>query len=185
VSGDVYLEGYWGSEKYFKDIEAIIRRELTVKTEPSPINRAMAEHICQAPAVSIHIRRGDFISNPITQKFHGVCSLEYYSKAADMIAGMVERPHFFVFSDDPQWAQDNLKLEYPITFVTHNSMDEDYEDLRLMSLCKYHIIANSTFSWWGAWLSRASDKIVYAPRYWLNDSSLNTSDVIPNGWIKI
>ena len=185
VSPNVYLEGYWGTEKYFKDIEAVIRREFTVKTQPSVANTAMAERISHVPAVSVHIRRGDFISNPSTHQFHGVCSLDYYSKAADMIAEMVERPHFFVFSDDPQWAQENLKLKHPITFVTHNSVDEDYEDLRLMSLCKYHIIANSTFSWWGAWLSSNPDKVVIAPHKWFNNPNLDTTDLFPDIWIKI
>jgi hypothetical protein len=185
VSGNVYLEGYWGTEKYFKEIEAIIRRELTVGTEPSPVNKAMAEHICQAPAVSIHIRRGDFVSNSTTHKFHGMCSAEYYNMAVDKMAQMVGKPHFFIFSDEPQWAQDNLKLKFPATFVTHNSANEDYEDLRLMSLCKYHIIANSTFSWWGTWLNTAPDRIVLAPRKWLNDPGIDTSDVLPDSWIKL
>jgi len=185
VSGNVYLEGYWGTEKYFKDIETVIRQELTVKTKPAELNVSMAEHIRQLPAVGMHIRCGDFISDSATHQFHGMCSLDYYHDAADMIARMVEKPHFFIFSDDPQWAQDNLKVKYPVTFVTHNSSDEDYEDLRLMSLCRYHIIANSTFGWWGAWLNTAPDKIVIAPRKWLNDSRIDTRDVLPDSWIKL
>ena len=185
VSGDVYLEGYWGSEKYFKDIETTIREELKIRTEPSAVNTAMAERISQVPAVSMHIRRADFISNPRTHRFHGVCSLDYYNTAVDKIAQMVEKPHFFVFSDDPQWGQENLKLEYPITFVTHNSADQDYEDLRLMSLCRYHITANSTFSWWGAWLSTNKDKIVIAPSKWFTGLRSDPKDLFPEGWIRI
>lgn len=185
VSGNVYLNGYWGSEKYFKDIEDILRRELTVKTEPSAINIAMAERISQVLAVSMHIRRGDFVSNPITHQFHGLCSLDYYNMAIDRIAQMVEKPYFFIFSDDPQWVQENLNPKYPVTFVTHNSAEKDYEDLRLMSMCKHHIIANSTFGWWGAWLNPDPQRIVFAPRQWFNEPGLDTRDLLPDGWIKL
>jgi len=185
VPRDVYLEGYWQTEKYFKDIEGVIRQELIVKSQPSQVNIAMAERIGQVPAVSVHIRRGDLISDPATHQFHGICSLDYYNMAIEKIAQMVEKPHFFIFSDDPQWAQDNLKLKYPVTLVTHNSANEDYEDLRLMSLCKYHIIANSSFSWWGAWLNNAPDKIVLAPRKWFNDPGIDTRDVLSDSWIKL
>jgi len=181
----VYLEGYWQTEKYFNDIDAVIRQELIVKSQPSQVNIAMAERIGQVPAVSVHIRRGDFISDVDTNRFHGMCSSDYYNMAVEKIAQMVGKPHFFIFSDDPQWTQDNLKLKYPVTFVTHNSANEDYEDLRLMSLCKYHIIANSTFSWWGAWLKTAADKIVLAPRKWFNKPGIDTRDVLPDSWIKL
>lgn len=185
LTGDVYLEGYWASEKYFQDIEPTIREELRIIAEPSAVNLAMAERIRQVPAVSVHIRRGDFVSSWRTRRVHGTCSMSYYATAVDRMAQMIGEPHLFVFSDEPQWALDNFRSDHPITFVTHNTADEDYEDLRLISLCKYHIIANSTFSWWGAWLNTEPDKIVIGPRVWLQGLRYDAKDLFPEGWIRI
>lgn len=185
VSKNVYLEGYWQSEKYFKDIEDIIRREFTVKYKSDVTNEQVAQNILSVNAVSLHVRRGDYVSNLTINQFHGTCSLEYYNQAIAQIAKKVETPHFFVFSDDPEWVKSNLKIDYSITIVDHNNADKNYEDIRLMSLCKHHIIANSSFSWWGAWLCRNPNKIVIAPLKWFNDKSINTTDLIPDGWIKI
>ncbi len=185
ASGDVYLRGYWQSEKYFADIQDVIRREFTVKYEQDPQSKEIARMIDSTRAVSIHIRRGDYISDPRTRQVHGVCSLEYYQECARQIAEKVVQPHFFVFSDDPHWVTENLRLEHPITFVTHNDVTKDYEDLRLMSMCQHHIVANSSFSWWGAWLNSSPDKIVFAPRKWFNDPRYDTRDVIPPTWIKV
>lgn len=183
---NAYLEGYWQSEKYFKDIENIIRSEFTLKHEPDAINKEIYHIIGNSNSVSIHVRRGDYISNPITNQVHGVCPLDYYYRAIDKINELVkEPPHFFVFSDDPNWAGENLKTEDPVMVVSHNSLDKDYEDLRLMSLCKHHIIANSSFSWWGAWLCTNKEKIVIAPNKWFNTNEHDTRDLIPDSWIKI
>ena len=133
----------------------------------------------------MHIRRGDYVSNPTTNKLHGTCSLEYYHNAVDIIAAKVSNPHFFIFSDDHEWARNNFKIDYPLTFVAHNNAGKNYEDMRLMSLCKHHIIANSSFSWWGAWLGSNPKKIVCAPRGWFKDKSLNTNDIIPSDWSRI
>jgi hypothetical protein len=185
VPHTVYLDGYWQSEKYFRDIEHILRQEFTIKSAIDPQNEAMARKIRQTNSVSLHIRRGDYVSNVQTHQLHGVCSLEYYTAAVEKLGGTVEKPHFFVFSDDPQWAQQNLKLEYPVTFVTCNDADKDYEDLRLMSLCQHHIIANSSFSWWGAWLCTNPEKIVIAPQKWFNTTEQDTRDLIPAAWHRL
>ena len=182
---NVYIEGYWQSEKYFKDIEAVIRREFTVKNELQGKNKEVAQQILDTLSVAIHIRRGDYISNPLTAKLHNTCSLEYYQQAINIFVGKVKDPHFFIFSDDPAWLQKNMVLQYPITHVNHNKADKDCEDLRLMSMCKHNIIANSSFSWWGAWLNNNPDKIVVAPKKWFNDDSYNTKDLLPESWIKI
>jgi hypothetical protein len=187
---NVYLDGYWQSEKYFKEIENVIRREFCFKTEPERRNGETANRIKAVNAVCVHVRRTDYVSDPATNQFQGLCPLEYYREAVRLIASRVSKPRFFVFSDEPDWAQANLELEGPTIFVTGNDLEKGYEDLRLMALCRHHIIANSSFSWWGAWLSN-SKGIVVAPKKWfkstkwLNNTELDTSDLIPTGWFRL
>lgn len=182
---NLYLEGYWQSERYFKDIEDVIRREFTFKFKPDASNERTSEHINSVNAVSLHIRRADYVSDAAINQFHGTCTLAYYQQAVEIIVRKALSPHFFVFSDDILWAKENLILTYPTIFISHNNATKDFEDLRLMIQCKHHIIANSSFSWWGAWLSKNPDKIVIAPQKWFNDESINTKDLIPEGWIRI
>lgn len=185
VTGDIYLDGYWQSEKYFTEIEDVIRREFEVKWPFDGRNRELAEQITNSNSVSLHVRRGDYLTNPQINRLHGLCGIDYYQMCVNELVSKAPNPHFFVFSDDPEWSRDNLRLSYPTTFVTHNGEDRDFEDLRLMSLCRHHIIANSTFSWWGAWLSRNPSKLVFAPRRWFTDSQLDATDLIPDDWIRI
>lgn len=183
--GSIFLNGYWQSEKYFQEIAPIIHRELTVKTPADPANAKLAVEIQGHDSVSLHIRRGDYVTNPSTNQFHGTCSLEYYREGMDRIATASGEPHFYVFSDDIPWAQENLKSFYPMTFVDLNGPEQDYEDLRLMTLCRHHIIANSSFSWWGAWLCENPNKMVIAPRRWFANPDMNAEDLIPEAWIRI
>lgn len=183
LEDNVYLDGYWQSEKYFFDIKNIIRKDFTVKLPPDPINESIMKEIAECESVSIHIRRGDYVSNPITNQYHGFLGLEYYQKAIRLILEKVGSPHFFVFSDDPEWASENIKTDSPITYIKHNG-DKNYEDLRLMSTCKHHIIANSSFSWWGSWLSRNEEKTVIAPKKWFN-AILDIKDIYLDSWHKI
>lgn len=179
----VYLDGYWQSEKYFADIAGIIRREFTLKIPQKGKDKELGELISACGSTSLHIRRGSYLYASYSE--HGTCELEYYYRCVKELGSLVRNPHFFVFSDDPEWARNNLKLPYKVTYVTHNGPDKDYEDLRLMSQCKHHIIANSTFSWWGAWLSPNSEKIIFAPRQWFaKKTDKNTKDLIPPEWIK-
>ena len=182
---NIYLDGYWQSPRYFDDIKDIIRDEFTIRTEPDAENHLIAEEIMRTESVSIHVRRGDYISDSTTNSIHGVCSLEYYRSAVKMMEQKVKRPFYFVFSDDPRWAEDNLASVCPATFVSHHMPDKPYEDMRLMTLCKHHIIANSSFSWWGAWLSLNSDKVVIAPTHWFRDETVSTRDLIPRQWIRL
>lgn len=185
TSNNVYLEGYWASEKYFKDIEDIIRQDFTFKFKPDLENKKLIEKIKNCMSISIHVRRGDYVSVKKTHECHGVCSLEYYKKAINLITAQVKKPHFFIFSDEPEWIKQNLKLKYPNTIIDYNFHKKDYEDLRLISLCKHNIIANSSFSWWGAWLNNNQNKIVIAPKKWFKDSSINTADLIPKSWLRV
>ncbi|MEW5961408.1 MAG: alpha-1,2-fucosyltransferase, partial [Chloroflexota bacterium] len=182
---EIYLDGYWQTEKYFIDIQDVIRRELTVKIEPDPQSREIAEEIIRTNAVSIHVRRGDYVSSSQINKVHGFLGLDYYRQCVRLIIEKVTNPHFFIFSDDPAWVVENLRLDYPTTYVTHNDASRNYEDLRLMSLCKHNIIANSSFSWWGAWLSSNPPKIVLAPQRWFGDTSIDTRDLLPASWIRV
>jgi Glycosyl transferase family 11 len=184
LGDNIYLEGYWQSEKYFSDIKDVIIKEFTVKNRPDPINESFIEEIAGCESVSIHIRRGDYVSNPTTNKFHGFLGLDYYQRAIKLMLEKVDNPHFFVFSDDPGWANKNIKTDASITYIKHNNA-KNYEDMRLMSTCKHQIIANSSFSWWGAWLNKNPEKIVLAPEKWFNDSSINTDDLILDSWIRI
>jgi hypothetical protein len=178
----VRLDGYWQSEKYFSDIEKIIRREFIVRASPSQKNREMAQRIASCESVSLHIRRGDYLSEPHTASVHGICPLDYYQRCVNAMSGEVKKPHFFVFSDEPRWVERNFSLPFPMVVVEHNGPQNPHEDLRLMSLCQHQVIANSSFSWWGAWLCGNDHKIVMAPRRWFNRDGYDTRDLIPDGW---
>jgi len=181
--GNIVLDGYWQSENYFKDIKNIIIKDFTIKFEPDKKNKSMLKKIRNLNSVCIHIRRGDYIDNEQTNKYHGCCSLKYYYNAIEMIIEKVKNPTFFVFSDDSQWTKENLKLEYPAVYDNINSPKKGYEDLRLMSNCKHFIIANSSFSWWGAWLSNNHNKIVCAPKRWFRTK--DEGDIVPKSWIRV
>ena len=182
---DVYLDGYWQSEKYFKHIEDEIRQELTIVTLHDKENIALAERIRTENAVCIHARRLHGVANvanPHPNPSIKPLGLSYYLSAINFIGERIKNPVFFCFSDYPAWLQENMKLDYPVVFVTHNSVvgeTKNYEDLWLMTQCKHYIIADSTFSWWGAWLSTNTYKIVCAPSITFG---LFNRDWIPKDW---
>ena len=184
LQDDVRLFGYWQSERYFVDHAAEIRDDFRFRVLPDDRNRALATRIAHTPAVSVHVRRGDYVTNPATKAVHGALPLDYYHAAVDRIRESEPEPHFYVFSDDPDWCSANLDLGGATTVVDHNR-GRGSEDLRLMSLCSHHVIANSSFSWWGAWLNAREDKIVVAPQEWMRDDSFDTRDLVPEGWIRI
>ena len=182
---DSYLDGYWQSEKYFKDILETIKKEISLKDKFSDKIEKIAENIKNTSSISIHIRRGDYIKEAKTNAFHGTCSNEYYIKGVKKISESIENPTIFVFSDDIKWCQDNLSFSYPTIFINENNSIKDYEEIILMSLCKHNIIANSSFSWWGAWLNNNPKKIVIAPKRWFANDKIDSSDIIPLSWIKM
>jgi hypothetical protein len=134
-------------------------------------------------AVSLHVRRGDYATDRAITQIHGLASQEYYQAAIQKVAERVDHPHFFVFSDEIAWAKENLRLPFPATYIDHNGADYDYEDLRLISHCRYHILANSTFSWWGAWLATFPEKFVIAPRHWFADLNSVPPSIYPPEWM--
>lgn len=175
---------FFQSELYFKNIEDIIRKEFTLKDPLSPTAQIYADQIKQAQdTVSIHIRRGDYVSNSSANKHHGTCDINYYERAISKIKESIESPTFFIFSDDIEWVKENLKIENAI-YVSNPNLAE-CEELILMSCCKNNIIANSTFSWWAAWLNPNLNKVVIAPQKWLNTDISKQPDIIPSTWIKI
>jgi hypothetical protein len=182
---NILLFGYWASEKYFADITDILRRELVVKHQQDAQSQMFSDRMQSTESVSLHVRRGDYVQNPVTNKFHGTCNQDYYDCAVRYIAERVINPHFFIFSDEPEWVKENLKIDFPMTVVDCNDASRNYEDLRLMSTCKHNIIANSSFSWWGAWLNPNPHKVVIAPKKWFNEAKINTKDLIPESWIKL
>ncbi len=185
LPNNVYLDGYWQSEKYFNDIEDVIRREFAITVPQTGDNQKMAKLISSRESVSLHVRRGDYVSDLQTSKVHGTCGLEYYARAIAEISSRVDEPYFFVFSDDPEWSKANIDISHPVIFVDHNNSLKSYEDLRLISQCCHHITANSSFSWWGAWLNPYSDKIVIAPDKWFNSEDIDTIDLLPERWITL
>lgn len=184
IPRNCYLSGYWQSEKYFKMYVDVIRSDFKFKEPLSTSNLVLVEEIAQTVAVSLHVRRGDYANNPKTNSAHGLCSLDYYREAIKHVMLRVNRPHFFIFSDDIAWAKKNLKIEFPHQYIAHNQGAESYNDMRLMSICDHHIIANSSFSWWGAWLNPNLEKIVIAPKRWFANET-NTQDLIPQSWLRV
>lgn len=180
---NVYLMGYWASEKYFKPIEDKIREEIQLRKEPFGINGELMRQINSVNSVSLHVRRGDYLLGKGAE-FFGVLTLEYYLKAMEYLSKNISNLHYFVFSDDPLWAQEHFKNVGKCTIVSNNSQDVAYFDLALMKCCKYHVVANSSFSWWGAWLCTFKDKIVIAPKMW-HKSLVDTRDLIPKEWMQI
>jgi hypothetical protein len=182
LPGYVRLVGYWQNEKYFADCADVIRSDFEFRDPLDASDSVIAAQIETSTAVAVHVRRGDNVSNPASTRFHGVLPLEYYRSASERIRSSVSELHFFVFSDDPEWCHANLELGGPTTFVDHNQ-DNAADDLRLMTLCQHHIIANSTYSWWGAWLSRGEDKIVIAPKKFVAADVRH--DVVPEHWVTL
>lgn len=180
---DVYLDGYWQSEKYFSAIADTIRQRFRFIEPLEPRNAALLDEMQACVSVSLHIRRGDFVSDPRVRRVHGVDLSEYYPAAVATMVEKVGPERFYVFSDDPQWVHAHLRLPVPYTVVDHNRGAASYRDMQLMSACRYHIIANSSFSWWGAWLNPRPDKIVIAPRRWFNVNRFDTRDLYCPGWI--
>jgi len=184
LPSDCYISGYWQSEKYFQKFESQIRKDFTFKHPMDVKNTESAKKIGMVNAVSLHVRRGDYINNAKTYATHGLCSIDYYKSAIQYISERTESAFFFIFSDDIEWVKANLVIKHPCQYIDNNEGNESYNDMRLMSLCNHHIIANSSFSWWGAWLNRSPNKIVVTPKNWFANKS-NISDLIPVNWVSL
>lgn len=181
-----YLDGYWQSEKYFVDVADVIRKDFTVRHTPSAANQAWLDQIARTHSVSLHIRRGDYVTNPSAAAVHGTCDLGYYERAVACVRETTGiDPELFVFSDDPDWVAANLRLPYQMHLVRDNDASTNFEDLRLMTACRHHIVANSSFSWWGAWLDARSDSITVAPARWFAGDTPDARDLVPQRWTRV
>lgn len=181
-----YLSGYWQGEKFFHGAEDAVIADFAFDIEKFDAkNKEIAKEIINANSVSIHIRRGDYYSDPDSYKILGdICGLDYYNKALQKIVDLVSEPIFYVFSDEPQWVKENLNIPNA-HYIDWNRGESSFNDMLLMSLCKHNIIANSSFSWWGAYLNRNNNKIVLAPGTWNRITKNKSLDIVPANWIRI
>jgi len=184
-----YLDGFWQSENYFKDVREEILQDFQLKASLKNENALISKKMSEVVSVSLHIRRVHGVELPGQHhhKIHGGLDFAYYQKAIDIIAAQHPNLELFVFSDDIEWAKENFKSRFPVEFMSQNDDAHNYLDLVLMSHCKHQIIANSTFSWWAAWLNQNPEKIVIAPKMWFVDQEMNaqTKDLIPSDWLRI
>ncbi|WP_375174328.1 alpha-1,2-fucosyltransferase [Pseudooceanicola sp.] len=178
---DSYLHGYWQSEKYFGRHADQIRSDFDLPPATGR-NAELAAQIGEGLSVSLHVRRGDYVA----LSTHGVCDQAYYDAAlAALLPRLEAEPVIYVFSDEPDWARDHLVLPGQREVIDHNGEGADYEDMRLMSLCNHNIIANSSFSWWGAWLNADPGKIVVGPKDWFANPKLRNPDILPESWLTV
>ena len=185
VSPPVILDGYFQSETYFAAYRTQISAEFSVQQPPSLAASHLLDQIANSDAICLHVRRGDYISNPKANAYHGTCSLDYYRQGLVFVSQGLDNPHCFVFSDDPGWVRENFKADLPTTVVDIHHPGQAHEDLRLMAACLHFVIANSSLSWWGAWLGARAGKKVVAPLRWFKSSANDTSDLVPSEWHRV
>lgn len=180
----VYLSGYWQHDDIIEDYKKQISKDLILKHTLSANNKSYLKSINSTNSVAIHYRRGDFVSKPKPQALHAPCSNNYYQNSIKLMQKIIDDAHFFIFSDDIEWIKNNYDFSTNTTFIDNDG--PDYEHLFLMSQCKHQITANSTFSWWAAWLNTNLNKNVITPKYWYNNKDFNnTLTRIPKEWIKL
>ena len=179
---DGYLSGYWQSPKYFADIRQVLLEKFTFPELEGDINKEYLKKIRESNSVSIHVRRGDYLTQENKRLFGDICTLEYYGKAIQYFEHKYQDVVFFVFSNDIEWAKENLKMRRAI-IVEGNEKENAYKDMYLMTQCKHNIIANSSFSWWGAWLNQNPNQEVIAPSKWINIEDVK--DIWCENWMKM
>jgi hypothetical protein len=183
LGDSTYLEGYFQCEMYFKNIKNALVQEFTLKGCLSEYTVKVASDILNVGmSVSLHVRRGDYASDANTNSVHGTCDLTYYKEAINMISERFKDVQYFIFSDDISWVKKNINVSNAF-YVDSQEERVPHEDLYLMSLCNHNIIANSSFSWWGAWLNTNPTKVVIAPKKWFN---VNIKyNIVPDDWLSL
>ena len=184
---DALCLGYWQSEDYFKPAADVLRQQLVFRQRPSHSTLTVGEAIrsCRN-ATFVHVRRGDYVVNPIANQHHGVCGIDYYHRSIEYLRERVADPRFFVFSDDLPWVKRQLgDVLGPATYVDGNTGPDSWQDMYLMQRCRHAIVANSSFSWWGAWLNPEPNRIVVAPRRWFAADKPGYPAIVPPHWITL
>ena len=180
----VYLTGYWQNNDIIEEYKNLLYNEFILKHPLSADNQHHLKSINSSVSVAIHVRRGDYISKPNSRKVHASCSKNYYYNSIEYLNNNMNDLQFFIFSDDVNWVKDNIHFNNDTTFIDNTG--PDYEHMYLMNKCKHQITANSTFSWWAAWLNTYPEKVIITPQYWYNDEYLNNTVIrIPKEWIRI
>ncbi len=179
----VYLKGYWQSEKYFLPCSGLIRKELQLKEEYIQNVKSFGHELKNKNSVAVHIRHGDY-KDPVSLAIHGILPLSYYYRAMELLKKKYGEVHFYFFSDDIRWVKENIDIP-EAGFISGTISANHFEDLYLMSQCRHQVIANSSFSWWAAWLNDHTGKTVIAPKRWFNKGPKDTYDLYPEGWIRI
>ena len=185
LSANTYLDGYWQTEKYFRDIANEIRNDFTFRSFSDDRNTRLASKLKREESVSIHVRKGADYKKSIV---NGTCELEYYNQAISAIKKKIAKPKFYVFTDNKAWVKENFdQLDFELVDWNPVAGPYNYLDMQLMAMCRHNIIANSSYSWWGAWLNTNSRKVVVGPKIWFSKNSPNfdSADIIPDSWISI
>lgn len=189
LPSNAYLEGYFQSEKYFSVIRDVLLEEFRYPVQERDKEEFLffSKQIQRTNSVAIHVRRGDFANNEFIQSVHGTCSVEYYDEAIKKLSELFNPASFFLFSDDLDWAVRNIGKSFTVIPVKLETANAHFLEMRLMSQAKANIIANSSFSWWAAWLNSNPEKRVIAPEKWYVDTVKNnqTSDLLPDSWIRL
>lgn len=188
MKGDIIMSGYFQNERYFEAIKDDLRKNFTFKYPLDEKNRTLTKEVSSTESVAVHIRRGDYVTNKDSVSNFVTCDKSYYEQSIRLISEKVKNPAFYVFSEEIDWVKENLNFEdSTVVFVDWNRGKDSYRDMQLMSLCKHNIIANSSFSWWGAWLNANKEKVVIAPSQWFREEKKNAllDDFFPKGWTKI
>lgn len=184
IGSNVYIHGYWQSERYFAEVADELRSILRFREPPSAANVRWIERIEGCVSVGMHVRRGDYTVAK-NRRIYAQCTQAYYRAAMDHLLVREPSARFFAFSDDPAWTRELFsECAATVEVIDHNRGAESYNDLRLMAHCRHNIIANSTFSWWGAWLGEGQGKIVIAPANWYTDPAKD-ADLIPDRWVRL
>jgi hypothetical protein len=181
---DAYLKGYWQSEKYFTNCADVLRNEFTVREEHIKNVTGLAQQLQSENSISIHIRRGDYL-DPTSLEYHGIMEKDYYNKAIRALSEKFADAKFSLFTDDKAWVKENLQFDRPFEIISGVATQSAIEDFYLMSQCRHNIIANSSFSWWAAWLNNFRAKNVIAPAKWFNKAPHDTRDLIPANWHRL
>lgn len=180
----IYFKGFYQSERFFVDVKDEVRKVFSFDLRNANVKSLdlIKQLDADAHAVSLHIRRGDYLQPKHWTTTGSVCQLPYYRNAIAKMKMLVEHPSFYVFSDDMEWVKKHIPLENA-TYIDWNKGEESWQDMMLMSHCRHHIICNSTFSWWGAWLDPRDNKVVIVPERWFQH--INTPYIYPAGWVKV